>query len=348
MNKLNVLITGSGSLYGVAVIQSLLKSKLNIKLVATDTSPHTLGLHLAHRAYIIPPVMEEQSYLERLLEIIRKEKIHAIFIASSQELPFYSHYKIKIENETGAKVFTNTAKVFSICSDKWNTINFLKEHHFPYPYTIRYPEDKEQIDDFLKKVGFPILIKPRRGQGSEDIHTVRDLKSLRQVLSGKKDMVLQQYLPEDQEEYTVGICVGADGKILSAIALNRQLKDGITMVATSNPTSIHYKDITDYCKQVTKTLKPYGPCNFQLRLWKGKAYIFEINPRFSSTTGIRTLLGINEPEILLRAELLREKVKDLKILKSSVIRQYTDYLVPTEQLAKLERESFLSLDTKEE
>ena len=93
MNKLNVLITGSGSLYGVAVIQSLLKSKLNIKLVATDTSPHTLGLHLAHRAYIIPPVMEEQSYLKRLLEIIRKEKIHAIFIASSQEFPFTASIK---------------------------------------------------------------------------------------------------------------------------------------------------------------------------------------------------------------------------------------------------------------
>jgi carbamoyl-phosphate synthase large subunit len=346
MEKVNVLITGSGSIYGVAVIQSLLKSKLNVKLVAADTRPHALGLHLAHRAYIVPAVKEEQPYLKRLLEIIKKENIHAIFIGSSQELPFFSHYKTRIEDETGTKVFTNTTKVFSICSDKWKTINFLKEHHFPYPNTIRYPEDQEQMDDFLQNVGFPVIVKPRRGKGSEDIHVVRDVSYLGQVLSGKKDMILQQYLPEDQEEFTVGICCGRDGNILSAIALNRHLQDGITIFATSDPH--HYKEITEHCKKVASALKPYGPCNFQLRLWKGKAYIFEINPRFSSTTGIRTLLGVNEPEILLRSELLQEKIPALKIQKSSVIRHYMDYLVPTEQLAKLETDLFLNKDEKEE
>jgi carbamoyl-phosphate synthase large subunit len=345
MKKIHVLITGSGSLYGVAVIQSLLQSKLNVKLVAADTLPHALGLHLAHRAYIVPPVVEEQPYLNRLLEIIKKEAIHAIFITSSQELPFYSRYKKMIEDKTGCKVFTNTDKVFSICSDKWKTINFLKDHHFPYPITIRYPEDQEQMDDFLKDVGFPVIVKPRRGKGSEDLHVVQDVRCLKKVLSGKKDMILQQYLPGEQEEFTVGICSGADGNILSAIALNRQLQNGITMFATSNPNQ--YKEITEYCKKVAATLKPYGPCNFQLRLWKGKAYIFEMNPRFSSTTGIRTLLGVNEPEILLRTELLGEKIPALTIRNSSVIRHYMDYLVPTEHLMKLETDRFLNKDEKE-
>lgn len=344
MNKLNVLITGSGSLYGVAVIQSLLNSKLNVNLVATDTQPYALGLHLAHCSYIVPPVKEEHLYLKRLLEILRANKIDAIFIASSQELPFYSKYKTLIENETKSKVFSNSVNVLSICSDKWNTINFLKGQNFPYPKTIRYPEDKDIINSFLKDVCFPFIAKPRRGKGSEDIHLVQDLTYLNQVLSEKKDMILQQFLPDDKEEFTVGICCGTNGNVLSSIALKRHLQDGITMTAMSDD----FKDITEYCEKVAIALKPYGPCNFQLRVWNGKPYIFEINPRFSSTTGMRTLLGVNEPEILLKAELLQEKIPELKILKSSVIRQYADYLVPTEQIVKLENKSFFIKENNDE
>lgn len=334
MNKINVLITGSGSIYGVAIIQSLLKSSLNVRLVACDTHPHAYGLHIAHRSYIVPPVKEDQPYLNRLIEILQKEKIQAIFIGSSQELPFYSQYKAWIESKTGSKVFTNSEKVFAICNDKWRTIQFLKEHHFPYPKTIRYPEDREQIQWFIKEVGYPLIIKPRRGKGSEDIHVVHDKSHLLQALSDKKDMILQEYLPDDQEEYTVGVCSGASGNVLSSIALKRQLQDGMTMVATSD----EYTIISDYCKQVALALKPYGPCNFQLRLWKEKPYIFEINPRFSSSTGMRTLLGVNEPEILLQSELLQETIPEPKIKRASVIRQYADYLVPIEQILQLEKE----------
>ncbi|PFN79486.1 hypothetical protein COJ85_30770 [Bacillus sp. AFS076308] len=341
MNKLNILITGSGSIYGSAVIQSLLNSKLNVHLVATDTHSLAIGLHIAHRSYLVPPVKEEQHYLEKVLEILTKEKIHALFIASAQELPFYSQYKALIEHQTGAKVFTNTTKVLSICNDKWNTVNFLKEHNFHFPITIRYPEDKEQISSFIQEVGFPFIAKPRHGKGSEDIHVVKDLSYLKLVLLEKKDMIFQQYLPNDQEEYTVGICCGENGKVLSSIALKRYLQDGITMVAKSDD----FNSITNYCQEIAKALKPYGPCNFQLRLWNGSPYIFEINPRFSSTTGMRALLGVNEPEILLQAELLGKDIQEINILKSTVIRQYSDTLVPTEQIEKLEQERFI--DNKE-
>lgn len=343
MNKLKVLITGSGSVYGVAVIQSLLKSKLNTKLIATDTQPYALGLYLAQHSYIVPHVKDEQLYLKRLLEILRLESIDAIFIASSQELSFYSRNKALIENEIKCKVFSNPQDVLSICNDKWNTIQFLDKHTFPYPKTIRYPEDKDKISSFIEDVGFPFIAKPRHGKGSEDIHLVNDLLYFNQVVSEKKDIILQQFLPDEQNEFTVGVCCGANGKVLSSIALKRQLQDGITMTAISDD----FKDITDYCEKVAKALKPYGPCNFQLRIWNGKPYIFEINPRFSSSTGMRTLLGVNEPEILLKAEVLQENLPERQILKASVIRQYTDYLVPSEEVEKLKSKRFIIKDNNE-
>ena len=218
----------------------------------------------------------------------------------------------------------------------WNTINFLKKYNFYYPCTLRYPEDREQIDMFIKDVKFPVVIKPRKGAGSKDIYIANNYRKLRYFLEGKKNFVIQQYLPDEQGEFTTGICTGAGGKVLSGITLKRYLFDGMTMAADSE----EFNEITDYCKKVAEVLRPYGPCNFQLRLLDGKPYIFEINPRFSSTTGMRSLLGVNEAEILIRAEILGETITGQKIKRCGVIRQFTDYLVPTEKIMIFEKNNF--------
>lgn len=334
MKKVNVLISGSGSLYGVAIIQSLLQSDLSLNLVACDTSVRTLGLYLAHQAYIVPPAQQEEQYLTSLLDIIAKENIHAIFVASSHELAFYNHNKLEIEKKTGVKVFTNLPETMNICNDKWLTVNFLKEHGFYFPITIRYPEEQDKIDEFIKEVQFPVIIKPRQGAGSQGLYIVNQYEELQPLLENKQDIILQQYLPDDCGEFTTGICTGTNGRVLSGITLKRYLQEGMTMSADADD----FTEITDYCKEVARVLKPYGPCNFQLRLLNGNPYIFEINPRFSSSTGMRCLLGVNEAEILIRAEVLGEAICQNKILKCSVIRQYTDYLVPTEKIIRLQKE----------
>ena len=336
MSKINVLITGSGSLYGVALIKSLLQSALKLKLVACDVEPRTLGLYLAHRGYIVPPADPEERYYSAILSILNREKIDAVFIASSHEIEFYSIHREEIERATGARVFVNPPAVLKICNDKWHTINFLKQHKFNYPLTMRYPEDRSLMDDFVREAGFPVIVKPRRGAGSIDLFRVDDMAGLHAVVRGRKGFILQQYLPETDGEYTIGICTGSGGRVLSGITLKRFLREGMTMAAVADD----FNEITDYCKQVAGVLKPYGPCNFQLRLLNGKPYIFEINPRFSSSTGMRCLLGLNEADILLRAEILGEKITGQKIIKAGIIRQYKDYLVSAEQIEQMEREKF--------
>lgn len=336
MSKINVLVTGSGSLYGVAVIKSLLKSSLKLKLVASDTDPRTLGLHMAHRGYIVPPASREEQYGKIILDIILKEGVNAVFVASSHELAFFCSHKEEIEERTCARIFVNPPGVMKICDDKWLTVKFLKEHNFYYPGTIRYPEDRARLDPFIKEAGFPVIIKPRRGAGSENLHKVFSLPELLSVVKGREGFILQQYIPDEHGEYTTGICAGAGGRVLSAITLKRILRDGMTMAAEADD----YSHLTNYCRQVAGVLRPYGPCNFQFRLLEGKPYIFEINPRFSSSTGMRCVLGINEAEILLRSEILGEPVSPQRVVKGSIIRQYKDYIVSTGRIRQLEKEGF--------
>jgi carbamoyl-phosphate synthase large subunit len=56
-------------------------------------------------------------------------------------------------------------------------------------------------------------------------------------------------------------------------------------------------------------------------------YLLEINPRFSSSNSIRTLLGFNEAEMLLNYVCDGELPKQPKVKFSKVVRYISDVLV---------------------
>jgi len=49
-------------------------------------------------------------------------------------------------------------------------------------------------------------------------------------------------------------------------------------------------------------------------------YVFEINPRFSGTTSLRAIAGFNEPDVLIRKYLLKEKVDKINYEEGHILR----------------------------
>ncbi len=74
-------------------------------------------------------------------------------------------------------------------------------------------------------------------------------------------------------------------------------------------------------------LKPFGACNFQLRLdSKGVPKIFEINSRHSGTTYIRSLFGYKEIEYIINALLFNKEI-EFEIQEGTVVRYYDEFFV---------------------
>jgi len=109
------------------------------------------------------------------------------------------------------------------------------------------------------------------------------------------------------------------------------LLEGVSIAAVSDD----YHHIADYCAMVASTLRAYGAINIQLRLKDCMPVIFEINPRFSSSTSMRLLFGINESESLIRSEVLCQEVIPDSAATGLVLRQYIDYYFPLDKLNSL-------------
>lgn len=334
-DPLNVLVTGAGSVYGLGIIRALKASVLPVEIIAIDTNPYSLGLFFTGKSFIAPKAADEESYYMFIKNLCIDHQIKAIFIGSTAELPFYSRNRESLERSTGSKVFVNSPAVIELCTDKWQTMCHLSRTGFQIPASIRYPEDAGMLSSFIESAGFPLIVKPRFGRGSVGVVLVKDKQQLLENIKGKESLLIQEYITNEDQEFTVGICINQKGKVISKIALRRYLQEGVSIAAVYDG----YHDIEDYCAVVASTLGAYGAINIQLRLKDGKPVIFEINPRFSSSTGMRLLFGINEPESLIRSEVLCQEVIPGCAATGLVLRQYTDYYFPLDKLNSLDRKS---------
>jgi carbamoyl-phosphate synthase large subunit len=161
----------------------------------------------------------------------------------------------------------------------------------------------------------PFFVKPISGRGSRGIRKINTPEQLHAYYILEKyspaDVLIQEYV--DGEEYTVGALINPYGDLM-AISTRKVLKKrGITIRAVT----VNDKRIEEVVSQINEHLSPQGPINIQLFITRdGNIKIFEINPRFSTTTVMSYAAGLDEIGLWLKyaekkydGELFRPKEK---------------------------------------
>ena len=308
-----IAITGTGSLFGQAIIKSIKNSSFkNNTLIGMDYFENTVGSNWVDKNFVLPDLLDiaitESIWLKSVQSIINDNHVEILFVGVDFELPLFSKYKNHIERLTSCIVIVSDERTIEIADDKYLTYEFLKDNNFNYPLSFLESEIDAAIERDL--IHFPMIIKPRKGYRSVDVHVVNDKLNLNQKISYIKNPIIQEYIGSDESEYTCGV-IAFNGDVKKSIVLNRTLKDGNT-----HTTSLR--------------LNQFGVCNFQLRMDQGVPKIFEINARHSGTTYIRSLYGFNEVEYILEF-ILNEKEIDFDMKEGKVQRYFDEFFVGLEE-----------------
>lgn len=282
---INVLVTGTGGGVGQSIVKALKFVQSPVRIITADMHPLAAGIYRGTKGYLVPHANDE-CFIDKIVNILNKEKIDVIFIGSDPELPVFAKNKGYIESETHAKVIVSSPNHINIGNDKWETYRFLKDNNLPYPDTSL----PDTVDELVSRVDFPLIVKPRSGSASRDVYVAKNRKELDVFIRRVNNPVIQEYLVPDEEEYTSGV-VMFNGDILGIITMKRELKGGNTYRAFVDT----YDTITDAVKKVAMKFNHFGPSNFQMRLTDRGPVTFEINPRFSGTTAMRAFYHFNEP-----------------------------------------------------
>lgn len=328
MKTVKVMVTSAGGIVAQGIIKSLkhhngLEGKKNYKyeILGTDINYEAAGLYRCDKFAIIKKP-DEKNYIRILINLCLQEKINALFIGSDIELPILSRYKYLIEKKTGTQVITCHENVVEMCRDKYITNEFLQKNNLnSIPSCL--PTEAEA---FIEEQQFPLVVKPREGFGSKFLSIVYNNRELEYAIKniekvGWKPMI-QKYLQNDAMEFTTGITLDNNTKkIMSIITLKKILKHGQTYKAFIDK----YPRVEKICKKVAEKLDTIGPINIQSRIDQDddKIKIIEINPRFSASCPMRTVAGINEPDIMIRNIIFKEKL-NIKNHRQLVCMRYWD------------------------
>ena len=199
------------------------------------------------------------------------------------------------------------------------------------------------INMFARAYGFPLILKPRRGSGSRNVFVVKNIRELKTLWGNVPRPLVQQYIGnKNEEEYTVGVFLGADGEARGAIVMKRKLRFGVTWHAIVDD----YKSIADCAKEAAKAIGAIGPCNVQLRVGTdGEPYVIEINARLSSTSVFRSKLGFNEIEACI-GHFLYGLEPILSHKHAVIMRTWSDTIVSREHYEALKKNGIIQISRK--
>jgi len=147
-------------------------------------------------------------------------------------------------------------------------------------------------DKFTWKDGI-YFVKPISGRGSRGIRKITSEEELNAYYLLEKyhpaEILVQECI--EGQEYTVGVLINKTDDIILLSSRKILKKKGITIKAVTEQNTI----INEAVRKINDCLKPKGPINVQLYITSaGEVKIFEINPRFSTTTIMSYEAGIDE------------------------------------------------------
>jgi carbamoyl-phosphate synthase large subunit len=332
MTSHGVLITGIGGNVGQGVLKSLRAAGKPFHVVGIDMEMLSAGFSLVDRYYQTPRT-GDPGFRAGLDAIAQAEKLEAIYVCSPAELEFFASNKEELEGQLGLTIFVNPLEVIRIGSDKLKTAEFLRAAGFPAPDSV-LSTDTQGVNRLIGQHGFPLIVKPRAGFSSRNVFIVNSRAEINAAATLVSDLIVQRYLPDEQSEYTAATLSGADKKVRALIIFRRDLLQGTTY----RTELIEDANLDGQVIRIVEAIGAVGPCNLQFRLVDGTAYVFEINPRFSGTSGIRYLYGFNDCEMIFDLLHLGLEVQQPALRKAVVLRYWNEVCIPNASFQDLREE----------
>ncbi|MBW8523172.1 ATP-grasp domain-containing protein [Chryseobacterium chendengshani] len=335
MESKNIFVTGAGALLGQGILRMLQLCDFEKKIYTGDPDARSTGHWLGDHALYVPKASDD-NYISAVKKIVEKYNIDAILVGTDTELVKLAEVHDEFLENYNCKIVVSNSNVIKISNDKFLTAEFLKENNFPYPVS-KMANSMEDLLALERELGLPLFAKPIDGARSLGLVKINTHQDLVDIYDEKSNLVVQQFLPDTEGEYTSG-CIVLNGKCVSIVSLKRDLRDGNTYRTYRDESTSQYDHIIS---KIAEVLKPDGPVNFQFRILNGEPVIFEINGRFSGTTPLRYFYGINEVEIILNYYLYGKIPVNTQLKSGVVMRAWSDLFIENEEMEKFNHDKEL-------
>jgi carbamoyl-phosphate synthase large subunit len=334
-----VMIAGiGGASLGTEIGKCLLLAK-KYEVFGCDISSTAYGLY--NKDFTETYHINRDDYLAEVLKLCHQTGAQWLIPGGEQPNALLSAAAEPLARE-GVRVVTNDTAIVGLFSDKQATFNKLAACGIPIPKTAEF----NNVND-LQYVGLPCIVKPATGSGGSAsvffaVTTDEVLVYAEFIRRNGSVPIVQEYVGDDEGEFTIGVLSLPDGRVVGSIALRRVLDAKLSVayrgrggVVSSGYSQGYIDAFPDLCQQaerIANVIQSRGPINIQGRVRNGVLIPFEINPRFSASTYLRALAGFNEIDMLLGYLINSELPSPQSIKPGWYLRSLTETYVAKEDV----------------
>lgn len=274
-----ILITAIGGDIAQGVAKIIREMDQDYHLIGVDMHDEHGGSLFVDSFYVVPAA-SDVMYVESIKSIVESESIDIIIPMAEPELAVLDELQSKIKK---VNWITAGKDVISTGLDKLTTAQTLAKLGLPAPWTTLVADSPPK--------NLPCILKSRTGSGSRTVYILADDGDVSYFSKRYPDAIYQELLVPDDMEVTCAVYRTNDGRV-RILQMLRRLVGGFTGWAKI----IENEAINSMCQTIADGLDLQGSMNVQLRLTDEGPRVFEINPRFSSTTLMRHQLGFSDVE----------------------------------------------------
>ena len=277
------------------------------KVIGADMQLSAPALSVADVKEQVPAVYAH-DYIDRVLDICRRNDVAAIICLNDLELPILAANSERFAAE-GILPIVSPTEIIDICFDKYRTARYVESLGLSTPATyINLAEAKEALA--AGRLAFPLVLKPRWGSGSIGIEFVNNLEELSEVYAmllkkvkksilatastGEEYILIQQKI--EGQEYGMDVMNDLAGR-------NRgvSVKKKLAMRAgeTDKAQTVNNAEIRAIGMKLGENLHHIGNLDVDVFEKDGKYYVLELNPRFGGGFPFSYEAGVNFPKAII-------------------------------------------------
>ena len=271
----NILVFPAGTEIGLEIFNAL-QYRRETRLFGAGQGISNHG-KFAFGQYHVLPGIHEAGWLKQLVALCQRLSIDYILPAHDDAIAALS----RAQSHIPATVISSPAKTCEITRSKSATYARLEG----FVKVPRIFPDPDQVP------GFPLLVKPDKGQGSSGVRKVSNPKELFAAIAEVPDAIVCEYLPG--EEYTVDCFSDRERGVLFAGARSRgRTRNGISV----NTVTLELPEADGLADIIGRELQVRGAWFFQLkRASNGQLALLEVAPRIAGSMAAHRVMGINFP-----------------------------------------------------
>lgn len=295
-----VLVLDANTRQAIVAIRQLGRHGVDVTAGSETRVPAgALSRHADRHVRYADPRSETDEFLAAIeAELQRREYDMVLPITDATVIPVVDHRQ---RLEAHATVPFLPSDRLGDALDKYRTIAAARAAGVPHPRTLS-PSTLD-VDRVVDELGFPVIVKPRRGSQRLGVTRCDSPESLRRTFERTRrefgPVLLQEYVPDGGEGGVYALC--DDSSSLAAVTVQRRLR---TNPPEGGPSTLRETvedpDLVSLADRLLGTLDWQGVAMVEFRVdaETGEPVLMEVNPRLWGSLALSVFAGVNFPVLL--------------------------------------------------